>query len=71
MNHTPDPTITDDQSAAIYGGSIAPPTSENEPDIEAMLARAEQRGYLRGRNEAAREMMCRPAMWQPVATPRP
>lgn len=72
--------ITEEQSAAIYGGPQQPPEAAppltstvadhpepQAPDLETLLAEAEQRGYLRGRNEAAAEMMARPAMWQPVA----
>lgn len=83
MNDTPVTSISEEQSAAIYGGAVSPtqPTDqiaasepagkENAPepvtsDIDNLLAEAEQRGYLRGRNEAAAEMMNRPAMWQPV-----
>lgn len=36
----------------------------NEADLASRLAEAEQRGYLRGRNEAVHLAMERPAMWQ-------
>ncbi len=81
MNQT-DTTLTDIQTAAIYGGSAeSTATSENQETSEnsegsessestrsltKLLAEAEQRGYLRGRNEAAEEMMNRPTMWQPL-----
>lgn len=74
--------ITEQQSAAIYGGNAethgvpeasTPPEAASQPEVEqpdaeveALIAEAEQRGYLRGRNEAAAEMMNRPGMWQPT-----
>lgn len=80
-------TMNEQQSAAIYGGSTTPapgdppgPTTppapeqgadEADPDIATLIAEAEQRGYLRGRNEAASEMMERPAMWQPACPDSP
>ena len=35
-------------------------SSEKAPDIEALIAEAEQRGYLRGRNERIEELMKTP-----------
>lgn len=82
----PDTTLTDSQAAAIYGGSSevsensenseVSENSENSensgsPDLAELLAQAEQRGYLRGRNEAAEEMMNRPTMWQPTEAQSP
>lgn len=83
MNDTPATSISEEQSAAIYGGATSPtqpadpapdnvaageePVPEPTPaEIDSRLAEAEQRGYLRGRNEAAAEMMNRPTMWQPI-----
>lgn len=37
-------------------------------EVKALLAAAEQRGYLRGRNERIEELMSEPAMWQRDAT---
>lgn len=44
----------------------APPTLSAE-EIAAMVAEAEQRGYLRGCNERIDTLMERPAMWQQPA----
>ncbi len=38
------------------------PTSTPAPSAEELIAEAEQRGYLRGRNEALAESLSRPAM---------
>jgi len=50
-----------------------PATAENEPpaaaltpEMEALIAEAEQRGYMRGRNESIEELMRRPAMLQTI-----
>lgn len=37
------------------------PQEEPAPDYEALIAEAEQRGYLRGRNERIEELMAEPA----------
>ena len=39
-------------------------------DVEAMLAEAEQRGYLRGRNEAIAEQIDRPGLWEETDSPK-
>lgn len=40
------------------------------PDIEALVAEAERRGYLRGRNERIEELMAEPGVWeQPESQP--
>ena len=86
MNDTPVTSISEEQSAAIYGGAVSPtqPTDqiaasepageENAPepvtsDIDNLLAEAEQRGYLRGRNESAAEIMKSPGMYQQPHSP--
>lgn len=38
------------------------PTTPSAAEIEAMIAEAEQRGYLRGRNENIEQLMQRPGM---------
>lgn len=39
------------------------PAPEPAPDIEAMLAEAERRGYLRGCNEQIETLMQQPDLW--------
>jgi len=39
------------------------------PDTEALIAEAEQRGYLRGRNEALAESRNEPGLWQMASVP--
>ena len=70
--------INEAQVAAIYGGSNQPATSPGgdgpDPtgdvdatatsDVEALVAEAEARGYLRGLNEAAERAMNEAGMWQ-------
>lgn len=60
---TPEPEATEEAPAP----SEAPESHESKetpeaPDIEALLAEAEQRGYLRGRNEAIEASMHTPAL---------
>lgn len=38
------------------------------PDLDTLLARAEQRGYLRGRNEAIAETRNEPGLWEIAGT---
>lgn len=71
------PEITPDSCAAIYGGTAPQSdlpddnsvnnnniaTPEPEP-IEKQLEEAEQRGYLRGRNEALAGLYASPAVWE-------
>lgn len=60
--------------AALYGGSEwqEPQTDPEDEEAaraaatEAMIAEAEQRGYLRGLNEAAERTMNRPGMWESI-----
>lgn len=40
------------------------------PDMEAMLAEAEQRGYMRGRNERIEELMNEPAPFARQSSPQ-
>lgn len=39
-------------------------TSSDAPNIEQLIAEAEQRGYLRGRNESIKQLMAQPAMYE-------
>ena len=60
---TPEPEATEEAPAPAE----APESHESKetpeaPDIEALLAEAEQRGYLRGRNEALEASMHTPAL---------
>lgn len=59
----PEPEATEEAPAPAE----APESHESKetpeaPDIEALLAEAEQRGYLRGRNEAIEASMHTPAL---------
>ena len=55
----PSATVTDSPMPIPVADSTKP-----EADLATRLAEAEQRGYLRGRNEAVQLAMERPAMWQ-------
>lgn len=44
------------------GGYQQPNDNPAAPDIETVIAEAEQRGYLRGRNERIEELMQRPGI---------
>lgn len=35
-------------------------------DIASLVAEAERRGYIRGRNERIEELMAEPGVWEPV-----
>lgn len=59
----PEPDATEEAAAT----PATPESNESAqtpapPDIEALLAEAEQRGYLRGRNEAIEASMRTPAL---------
>lgn len=56
-------SIQDSQPQTVEQASQSS-TSENNPDMEQLIAEAEQRGYLRGRNEAVAIEMQRPAQWE-------
>jgi len=47
------------------------PTPATEPEpapgMDELLQQAEQRGYLRGRNETIERLMAAPSMWQPAS----
>lgn len=51
-----------EQTAA--GGDNPAPDDALPPDVEALIAEAEQRGYLRGRNEAIEVEMRRLSQWE-------
>lgn len=60
---TPEPEATEEAPApAEAPESHESPETPKAPDIEALLAEAEQRGYLRGRNEAIEASMHTPAL---------
>lgn len=40
------------------------PDSGNAPDVQRLIDEAEQRGYLRGRNEAAEKIISEPAFFE-------
>ena len=68
---TPEPEATEEAPAPAE----APESHESKetpeaPDIEALLAEAEQRGYLRGRNEAIEASMHTPALLETSRLPR-
>lgn len=41
-----------------------PPNPEDDPRIKSLIDEAEQRGYMRGRNESIEELMRRPGMME-------
>ncbi len=54
-------TGIDPQEAASL--NFPRPKTDDAPDIAAMVAEAEQRGYLRGKNEKIALAMKRPSQW--------
>lgn len=58
-------SAADTPSASPYTGAEQP-----VPDIAEIERAAEQRGYLRGRNERIEELMGAPGMWQPLQSAR-
>lgn len=46
-------------------------TESEKPDLEALLAEAERKGYLKGRNERIEELMREPRMFQQLTEPKP
>lgn len=40
------------------------PATQDPADLSRLLDEAEQRGYLRGRNEAITEQISRPGLWE-------
>ena len=61
-DETPSPEKTEPEECASL--SVNPPEATPEPDIDRLIAEAERRGYLRGRNEAIEESMTTPALWE-------
>lgn len=60
---TPEPEATEEAPAPAEAPESHESTETPEAtDIEALLAEAEQRGYLRGRNEAIEASMHTPAL---------
>ncbi len=59
----PEPDAAEEAAAPAEAPECNESTETSEaPDIEALLAEAEQRGYLRGRNEAIEASMHTPAL---------
>lgn len=58
-NETPFP---DSQPGALE--QLSQCETVNNPKMEQLIAEAEQRGYLRGRNEAVAIEMQRPTQWE-------
>ena len=44
--------------------AVCEAVGDRDADMVAQLAEAEQRGYLRGRNERIEELMSGPRLWQ-------
>lgn len=65
--------ISADLAADVHNGnSIATCAPAQEaPDIDSLLAEAEQRGYLKGRNERIEQLMKEPTMYQQLAPAAP
>lgn len=63
-NDTPQPDATP-TATAPQPESSAP----DEAEIQRLLAEAEQRGYMRGRNEAIENLMQAPALFESTAAP--
>lgn len=60
----PDATLTAQQPA-----SQPQPTAPDDTELQRLLAEAEQRGYMRGRNEAIEHLMQAPALFESATTP--
>ncbi len=69
----PEPTDSElgQPSHPASGNSPADPqpAADPQPDLATLLAEAEQKGYLRGRNERIEELMSEPRMFQPLTKP--
>lgn len=70
---SPETNVPTEQSAAPVPEPPAPSPAPalTAEEVAAMVAEAEQRGYLRGCNERIDTLMERPAMWQQPAAPAP
>ncbi len=65
------PELSDGEDAAaeIQEPSVEEPSKSADIDMEALLAEAEERGYLRGLNERAENLMNRPSVgYSPTAS---
>ena len=76
VHATEQPAATPEQPAntrARTAGATAPAeeSAPEAPAISALIAEAEQRGYLRGRNESIEALMQRPGMMEHRDTGRP
>lgn len=64
----PEETDPEDDAPQSAPEATEPPET-TEADIEARIAEAETRGYLRGRNESIAELMREPAVFERQHTP--
>ncbi len=46
------------------------PLAAEKPSLEQLIAEAEQRGYLRGRNEKIEQLMSAPGLYERIDSPR-
>lgn len=69
-NATPEVTEADEPQQPCPS---TPPAEEtpaaDEPDLDTLIAEAEQRGYLRGRNERIEELMQEPGELEAPSAP--
>ena len=69
MEHTDETTAVND-SNTTEDAPVQQPTPEPEqPDIDTLIREAEERGYLRGRNEQIALAMKQPAHWESPGRP--
>lgn len=65
---TSQPAVSEEADPRQEAPQLAPDATEppetTEADIEARIAEAETRGYLRGRNESIAELMREPAVFE-------
>lgn len=66
----PDTEVPEAEQAPVSGQPESPDRSE-QPDIDTLIAQAEQRGYLKAMNSVAATKMNRPDIWQPEADNTP
>ncbi|MDE6282877.1 MAG: hypothetical protein K2L97_02680 [Muribaculaceae bacterium] len=59
----PDNTTAAEDAEETPVENPAEPESDPQPDIEALIAEAENRGYMRGRNERIAELMREPQLY--------
>lgn len=52
------------QPQDVAGGGAGSDERGDGPSVEALVAEAERRGYLRGRNERIEALMAEPGVWE-------